>query len=113
MSQATTLQLLPQTTAPGTGVTGSAQKAASYYLAGRNLQTISWSFTTVQCTMHIEASLAENPTNNDWFEVYTLATGNSTLTQNSFANVEGNFVWIRCRIDPFVTGVIQNIEVTY
>jgi hypothetical protein len=113
MAQATTLQLLPQTTAPGTGVTGTAQKAASYYRAGKTMQTVTWSFTTVQATMYIEASLADNPTsNNDWFVVYTLATG-GTLTQNSFTNIEGNYVWIRCRIDPFTSGVIQNIKVTY
>ena len=113
MAQTTTLQLLPQTTAPGVGVTGDKQRAASYYISGKNLQTVTWNFTTVKCTMYIEASLAENPTSNDWFVVYTLATGNNTLTQNSFTNIEGNFVWIRTRIDPFDTGVIQNIKVSY
>lgn len=113
MSQASTLQLLPQTTGNGTGVTGAKQQAAAYYRAGKSLQTVTWNFTTVNCTMYIEASLEENPGTNDWFVVYVLATGGDTLTQSSFANIEGNFVWIRCRVDPFVSGVIQSVKVTY
>ena len=113
MAQGTMLQLLPQTVAKSTGVTGDKQKAAAFYRAGRNLQTITWSFTSVKCTMYIEATLAENPTNNDWFPVYTLATGNSILTQNSFTNLEGKYTWIRCRVDPFTDGVIQSVKVSY
>lgn len=115
MSQATTLILLPQTAGQGVGVTGDKQPAASYYVASRSLQTVTWGLTTFKGTLYIEASLVENPTNNsDWFVVYTLATGNSTLTQNGFTNIEGNFVWLRTRIDPFeLNGVVQYIKVTY
>lgn len=113
MAQASTLQLLPQTTGNGIGVTGDKQQAASYYRAGKSLQTVTWDFTTVNCTMYVEASLADNPGTNDWFVVYILTTGGDTLTQRSFVNIEGNYVWIRCRIDPFVTGVIQSVKVTY
>ena len=113
MAQGTTLQLLPQTVAKSVGVTGDKQKAAAFYSAGRNLQTITWSFTSVKGTMYIEATLAENPTNNDWFTVFTLATGNTLLTQNSFTNLEGKYVWLRCRVDPFTDGVIQSVKVSY
>lgn len=113
MAQATTLQLLPQTVY-GSNVVGEPQKAAAYYLGNKNLQTVTWSFTTVKATMIIEASLANNPTSDDdWFVVYTLATGNNTLTQNGFTNIEGNFVWLRARVNPFDAGVIQYVKVTY
>lgn len=115
MSQPTTLILLPQTAGQGTGVYGDKQPAAGYYVANKSLQTVTWSLTTFKGTMYVEASLVENPTsNNDWFVVYTLATGNSTLTQNGFENINGNFVWLRVRIDPFdLHGVVQYIKVTY
>lgn len=114
MAQTTTLILLPQTAwATGTSaVVGTAQKAAGYYLANKNLQTVTWDLTNVNCTMYIEATLATEPTNNDWFTVHRLNTG-GLLTERSFTNIEGNFTWIRCRVNPFEAGVIQSVKVSY
>lgn len=114
MAQTTTLILVPQTSwnANRTSVTGIEQKAAGYYLGNKNLQTVTWDFTSVNGIMVIEASLATTPTNNDWFEVYRLDTG-GVLTQRSFTNIEGNYVWLRCRVNPFSAGVIQSVKVSY
>ena len=115
MAQTTTLILLPQTaySASNANIVGTAQKAAGYYLGNRNLQTLTWDFTNVNCTMIIEASLASTPTaDSDWFTVYTKNTG-GILTERSFLNIEGNFVWIRCRIIGFAQGVIQSVKVSY
>lgn len=114
MAQTTTLQLLPQTSFNNTRVIGEKQPAASYYAGNKNLQTITWNFTTVKATVYIEASLVAEPTSDsDWFVVHIIATGNNTLTQSSFVNLSGNFVWLRVRVDPFTMGVIQNIKVSY
>lgn len=115
MAQTTTLILLPQTawTTNTTAVTGTAQKAAGYYLGNKNLQTVTWDLTSVNCIMYIEATLATNPSSDsDWFEVYRLNTG-GLLTERSFTNIEGNFTWIRCRVNPFEQGVIQSVKVSY
>jgi hypothetical protein len=115
MAQTTTLILLPQTawSLTNTAATGAAQKAAGYYLGNKNLQTITWDFTNVNCTMYIEASLATNPTSDsDWFEVYRIYTG-GLLTERSFTNIEGNYVWLRCRVNPLAQGVIQSVKVSY
>jgi hypothetical protein len=112
MSQATTLILLSQTPfGQGLNITGTKQPAASYYLGGADLQTVTWSFTSVTATVNIQASLAENPTSNDWFNVLEI-TG-SELTQISYQNINGNFVWLRAAVSGFTAGVIQFIKVSY
>lgn len=115
MAQTTTLQLLPQTawSADAPTVVGTAQKAAGYYQGNKNLQTVTWDFTSVNCTMVIEASLVDSPSaNNDWFVVHTVNTGGIS-TQRTFANIEGNYTWIRCKINSFEAGVIQYVKVSY
>ena len=113
MAQSTTLLLLPQSVYSAGSVTGQKQPAAGYYLGNKNLQTITWTLNSFQGTIIIEASLETEPSNDDWFIIYTLATGGSTLTQTSFTNLEGNFVWIRAKVNPFYAGTVQNVKVTY
>jgi len=115
MAQSTVLQLLPQTVWTSTigAVVGTEQKAAGYYLGNKNLQTVTWDLTSVNCTLYIEASLATAPaSNSDWFVVHTIDTG-GILTQRSFTNIEGNYTWLRCRVNPFYAGVIQSVKVSY
>jgi hypothetical protein len=112
MSQATTLILLSQTPfGSGPNLTGEKQPAASYYLGKSDLQTLTWNFTNVSATVVIQASLSENPTNTDWFNVYTLTP--SSTTELGFYNLSGNFVWLKANITNFTTGVIQYIKVSY
>jgi hypothetical protein len=112
MSQSTTLILLPQTYySTGTSITGERTPAASYYLGASNLQTLTWSFTAVTADISIQASLSEDPSTSDWFEVLSIPA--STLTENSFNNITGNFVWLRAVVSNFTTGVIQYIKVSY
>jgi len=116
MAQATTLSLLSQLSyndgsVVGNAFTGQRQQAASFYLGNKDLQTVTWSLTGVSATIKIQATLAENPTENDWFVVYNLVASN--LSQMSFTNVQGNFVYIRAVVQNFTTGVIQNIKVSY
>jgi hypothetical protein len=116
MAQATTLSLLSQLSyndgsVVGNGFTGQRQQAASFYLGNKDLQTVTWSLTGVSATIIIQATLAENPTDNDWFTVYNLVASN--LSQMSFTNIQGNFVYVRAVVQNFTTGVIQNIKVSY
>jgi hypothetical protein len=116
MAQATTLSLLSQLSyndgsVVGNSFTGQIQQAASFYLGNKDLQTVTWSLTGVSATIKIQATLAESPTDNDWFTVYNLVASN--LSQMSFTNVQGNFVYVRAVVQNFTTGVIQNIKVSY
>ena len=112
MAQATTVILLPQTAYTGvTTITGSPQPAAAYYLGNQDLQTLSWTTTVFNGLITVQASLAETPTNDDWFTVFTLP-GNE-LTTSGFQNINGNFVRLRVKLTNFTRGVIQSIKVSY
>lgn len=128
MPQSTTLQLLPETAYinPGNGapytVTGNSQPAAAYYLGNRDLQTVNIKLTNCTGNIVIQASLATSPTNNDWFKVYELVA-NANATPNSapqlasnasvYTNVEGNFVYMRAKVEDFQGGGVQFIKLSY
>lgn len=128
MSQSTTLILLPETaySNPGNGasytVTGDSQPAAAYYLGNRDLQTVNINLSSVTGNIVIEASLATTPETYDWFKVYELeananATANSApqLASNAtmYTNVEGNFVYMRAKVEDFAGGTVQFVKLSY
>ena len=128
MSQTTTLILLPQTTYlnPGNGapytVTGNSQPAAAYYLGNQDLQTVNIRLTNCTGNIVIEASLATDPTSTDWFDVYELIA-NANATPNSapqiasnasvYTKIEGNFVYLRAKVEDFQGGGVNYIKLTY
>lgn len=128
MSQATTLILFPQTAYvnPGNGapytVTGNSQPAAAYYLGNQDLQTVTYGLSNCTGNIVIEATLASTPSNADWFRVYELEA-NANAASNSapeiasnataYTNIEGNFVYIRAKIEDFQGGVVNFVKVSY
>lgn len=128
MSQQTTLILFPQTVYrnPGNGapytVTGNTQPAAAYYLGNRDLQTVNIGLTNCSGNIVLEATLASSPVDTDWFRVYELEA-NANAASNSapqiasnakmYTNVEGNFVYIRAKIEDFQGGVVDYVKVSY
>lgn len=128
MSQATTLILLPETSYvnPGNGapytVTGNSQPAAAYYLGNRDLQTVNTKLSNCTGNIIIEASLATTPGVNDWFKVNELiananAASNSApqLASNAsvYTNIQGNFVFMRAKVEDFAGGTVQFIKLSY
>lgn len=128
MSQAITLILLPQTAYvnPGNGapytVTGNSQPAASYYLGNQDLQTVQYSLTNCTGNIIIEASLASSPIESDWFKVFELeananapASSPSVLASDSksFVNIDGNFVFLRAKVEDFKGGSVNFVKVSY
>jgi hypothetical protein len=117
MSQVTTLILLPQTAYqnPGNGapytVTGNAQPAAAYYLGNQDLQTVNINLTNVTGNVIIEATLASDSNNADWFKVYEFEASSSNLS--TYTNIDGNFVYVRAKVDDFSQGTINFIKVSY
>lgn len=115
MAQSTTLILMPQTAGSDLDVIGTKQPAASYYQGNKNLQTLTWDLTSFKGTIIFEATLADDPVTSDWFTIKVISNlTDPGLTERSFENISGNFVWMRVRVNPFYTGsVIQSIKVTY
>lgn len=125
MAQGTTQILLPQTAYPGpSGVSisidGTKQQAAAYYLANRDLQTISWNLGTVPNpvfigNIYIQASIATDPTlDSDWFTVYQLnVTPGVQNVQQGFYNLVGNYVWLRATVRNWTQGAISLVAASY
>lgn len=128
MSQATTLNLLPQTSYNGGSnnnvytVSGNAVQAAAYYLGCSELQTVNINLHKVTGNILIQASLAGTPTESDWFNTYKLeanyqAPNNSPQANNANAsmavNVVGNYVWLRATVENFAHGVVNFVKVSY
>jgi hypothetical protein len=128
MSQVTTLILFPQTVYhnPGNGapytVTGNSQAAAAYYLGNQDLQTVNIGLSNCSGNIVLEATLASNPSETDWFKVYELEA-NANAASNSapqiasnakiYTNVEGNFVYMRAKIEDFQGGVVNYVKLSY
>ena len=128
MSQQTTLILFPQTTYDGGGtaqiysLTSNAQPAAAYYLGNEDLQTVNIKATNFTGNIIIEATLSANSSTNEYFKVYELeANANAStdsipyLNSNAsmYTNIEGNFVYIRAKIQNFAGGIVNFVKLSY
>lgn len=119
MSQTTTVTLIPQISYAGASpltIVGERKEAAAYYLANRDLQTITWNLqNTFAGTIKIQASLATNPGIFDWFDVYSLPinTQSSGPPQTGYYNLRGNFVWLRAYVSNWTAGNIQLVSASY
>lgn len=128
MSQNVILILFPETTYDGGGtanvysLTGNAQPAAAYYLGNQNLQTVNLKVTNFTGNIVIEATLSSNKSTDEYFKVYELqananAASNSLPYLNSntsaYTNIEGNFVYMRAKIQDFAGGVVQFVKLSY
>lgn len=94
--------------------TGDKVKADGYYGQTDGVHTVSVSLTNFQGRIHIEATLATDPVEADWFPIY-LSSGNSwkqypVTNDPSGSNDLGdtiteawtfraNLLWLRARVD--------------
>ena len=119
----TTLELLPQTVygTPSGNYDGSSTDfnsdrvvAASYYRVA-NEQTLRFDLDDFQGSIRVQASLDDNPSDDDreWFDIYTTPEDSSAITMFGSVNVRGNFTWIRCKVIGFDGGTINSFTVVY
>jgi hypothetical protein len=131
MAQGTTVTLLPQTAYPGPpgttiAITGMRQQAAAYYLANRDLQTISWNLgqvpqqqnnsnNTFLGNIDIQASIVTSPTtDSDWVTVYSInTTPSANNVQSGYYNLSGNYVWLRAIVYNWTQGSISLVSASY
>lgn len=118
MSQQTTLVLFPQTTYDGGGtanvysLTSNAQPAAAYYLGNQDLQTINIKTTDFSGNLVIQATLSANKSTDEYFDVYRIDDcANSNLSM--YTNIDGNFVYLRAKIEDFSYGVVNFVKLSY
>lgn len=88
--------------------------AANYYRGRGSVQTITFSVTAFEGTMHVEACLDEDPAEANWFVTYNYGDGSTIpLTDYHPATVTGNFTWMRVKVAGFAGGIINSVTITY
>jgi hypothetical protein len=117
MAQGTTVILVPARYHPGpqgaiASYVGEKRQAAAYYLANRDLQTITWAVVSeFRGDIEVQASLVTDPTTDgDWFRVYQI---NAVNNNYGFHNLQGNFVWLRSIVSNWTQGAVQQVTASY
>jgi len=92
---ANSVQLLAQTSTVG-DFTSDKQKGDGYYNLGDGLHTVVILVDAFKGTVKIQATLAIDPAETDWFDVYEYGGDSSVWTNTAYyQNITGNFVWLR------------------
>ena len=90
-----------------------AVPASNYYGGQGSLQTITFRLTDFSGIITIEATLNDAQDSAPWFDVYEYDAASSAVTDYHPANVTGNFVWLRARVENFDSGEIDFVTVAY
>lgn len=92
-------------------LTGDKIRADGFFGRSDGLHSISLNLEDFTGRFFIEASLETNPTENDWFPIFLdgcnpyieyplgVPTGTKGDTFTDAFTFEGNFIWLRARID--------------
>ena len=97
-------------------VTGEKFKGDGYYGRSDGFHTVQYTLAGFIGTVDIQATLAVEPTADDWFTVYTQAypVVNDEGTTGSFVeNFTGNYVWIRAYVNNWTDGTVNNIQLNH
>ena len=97
-----------------TTITGEKYKGDGYYGRADGLHTVQYTVTGFQGAIDIQATLAVNPTDADWF---TITGTNLTSTDDSgqyntgthLFNFTGNYVWVRAYISNWTDGTVSSV----
>lgn len=87
-------------------------KAANYYRGQGSIQTVTFRVTGFEGVMTLEATLGADPANATWFDTFTYGDG-SPLTDYHPEAIQGNFTWMRVRVEDFSGGTIDSVTIAY
>jgi hypothetical protein len=86
---------------------GEKFKGDGYYGRSDGLHTVQYSVTGFTGTVAVQATLAVNPVEADWFTVYT--ESHLTTTKTIVENFTGNYVWLRAAVSSWTDGSVDSI----
>ena len=116
-----TVTLIPSTTF-GSAVgnyDGSSLSFASdkhigdgYYGYADGVHTVAVFPTNLEATIQMQATLATDPAETDWFDVSNAVLGDDSTAQSTATTFTftGNFVWIRANVTNFEAGTITKVQ---
>lgn len=96
-------------------ITGEKYKGDGYYGRSDGFHTVQYNINGFIGTVEIQATLAIDPTADDWFAVYTQAypVSNDEGTTGSFlTNFTGNYVWVRAVIE-YTDGTVNSVQLNH
>ena len=98
-------------------VLGQQFKGDGYYGRSDGFHTIQITVSGFEGSILMQATLATEPTANDWFDVTgTTHTAPTAVHANStgsfFYNFTGNFVWVRAKV-VYTEGTINSIKLNH
>lgn len=96
-------------------ITGEKYKGDGYYGRSDGFHTVQYNINGFIGTVEIQATLAIEPTADDWFAVYTQAypVSNDEGTTGSFVtNFTGNYVWVRAVVE-YTDGTVNSIQLNH
>lgn len=91
-------------------VTGEKFKGDGYYGRSDGLHTVQYSYTSFSGTVNIQATLALDPAEEDWFTVHTYTAQNES--DSKIINFTGNYVWIRATL-AYTDGSLDNVVLNH
>ena len=82
-----------------------------YYGYTDGLHTVSYQLTSFIGIINMQATLATDPTDADWFDIpdTIIGDGIAPVSVSLYANYTGNFVWCRCAVTQFTAGIINRV----
>jgi len=93
-----------------TTVVGSAFKGDGYYGRSDGVHTVQYDLNGVTGDIIIQATLAIDPADADWFNVHSYTAAQETTVR--YTNFTGNFVWIRAKI-IITDGTVNSIRLNH
>jgi hypothetical protein len=97
-------------------VTGSKYKGDGYYGRSDGFHTVQYNLTGFIGTINVQATLAVDLTDADWFTVYTQAypvVNNQGTTKSNLTNFTGNYVWVRANISNWTDGTVNSVQLNH
>jgi hypothetical protein len=98
-------------------VLGEQYKGDGYYGRSDGFHTIQITVSGFEGTIQMQATLATDPADADWFDVTEAThTAPTAVHANSagsfFYNFTGNFVWVRAKV-VYTEGTINSIKLNH
>mgnify|MGYP001409873723 CR=1 FL=1 len=95
-------------------ITGDKFKGDGYYGRSDGFHTVQYNISGFIGSIVMQATLAIDPTDDDWFTLSTTQHTSSTNETGGFVyNFTGNYVWVRSLVSNWTDGVISDIYLNH
>jgi hypothetical protein len=94
--------------------TGEKYKGDGYYGREDGLHTVQYNITGFIGKIKMQATLAIDPTSDDWFTLDSTEHDDSaSATGSHIKNFTGNYVWVRAVVSNWTDGTVTSIQLNH